>query len=60
LEDRGLGERLGAPEVLIHGTSEEIVARDRGAYPKEFGKWRDSLNRTVAGSFEIQAESYSV
>jgi hypothetical protein len=55
-----LDERLGAPEVLIYGTGKEIVARDRGAYPKKFGKWRDSLNRTVVGSFGIQAESYSV
>jgi hypothetical protein len=60
LEDRGLGERLGAPEVLIYGTGEEIVAGDWGAYPKKFGKWRDSLDRTVAESFGIQAESYSV
>jgi hypothetical protein len=60
LEGRGLGERLGAPEVLIYRTGEEIVAGDRGAYPKKFGKWRDTLNRTVAGSFGIQAESYSV
>jgi hypothetical protein len=60
LEDRGFGERLGAPEVLIYGTGEEIMAGDRGAYPMKFGKWRDSLNRIVAGSFEIQAESYSV
>jgi hypothetical protein len=60
LEGRGLGERLGAPEVLIYGTGEEIVAGDRGAYPKKFGKWIDSLNRTVVGSFGIQAESYSV
>jgi hypothetical protein len=47
-------------EVLIYGTGEEVVAGDRGAYPKKFGKWRDSVNRTVAGSFGIQAESYSV
>jgi hypothetical protein len=60
LERRGLGERLGSPEVLIYGAGEEIMARDHGAYPKKFGKWRDSLNRTVAGSFGIQAESYSV
>jgi hypothetical protein len=60
LEGRRLGERLGATEVLIYGTGKEIVARDRGAYPKRFGKWRDSLNRTAAGSFGIQAESYSV
>jgi hypothetical protein len=26
LEGRGFGERLGAPEVLIYGTGEEIVA----------------------------------
>jgi hypothetical protein len=26
LEVRGFGERLGAPEVLIYGTDEEIVA----------------------------------
>jgi hypothetical protein len=60
LESRGLGERLGAPEVLIHGTGEEIVAGDHGAYPKKFGKWRNFLNRTIVGSFGIQAESYSV
>jgi hypothetical protein len=60
LESRGLGERLGAPEVLIDGTGKEIVAGDRGAYPNKFGKWRDSLNRTVVGSFGIQAGSYSV
>jgi hypothetical protein len=38
LKGRGLGERLGAPEVLIYGTGEEIVARDCGAYPKKFEK----------------------
>jgi hypothetical protein len=60
LEDRGLGERLGAPTVLIYGTGKEIVARDRSAYPKKVGRWRDFLNRIVVGSFGIQAESYSV
>jgi hypothetical protein len=60
IEDRGLGERLGAPTVLIYGTGREIVARDRGAYPKKFGRWKDFLNRIVVGSFGIQAESYSV
>jgi hypothetical protein len=51
---------LGAPVVLIYGTGEEIMAGDRGAYPKKFGKWRDSIDRTVAESFGIHAESYSV
>jgi hypothetical protein len=60
LKGIGLGERLGAPKVLIYGTGEEIVAGDHGAYPTKFGKWRDSLDRTVAGSFGIHAESYSV
>jgi hypothetical protein len=60
LEGRGFGERLGAPEVLIYGTDEDIVAGDRGAYPKKFGKWRDSFDRTVAELFGIHAESYSV
>jgi hypothetical protein len=60
LEGRGFGERLGAPEALIYGTDEEIVAGDRGAYPKKFGKRRDSFDRTVVGSFGIHAESYSV
>jgi hypothetical protein len=36
------------------------VAGDRGAYPKEFGKWRDSLGWTVVESFGIHVESYSV
>jgi hypothetical protein len=44
LEGRGFGERLGAPGVLIYGTDEEIVAGDRGAYPKKFGKWTDSFD----------------
>jgi hypothetical protein len=60
LESKGIGERLGAPEVRLYGTGKEIVAGDHGAYPKKFGKWRDSLNRTVVGSFGIQAGSYSV
>jgi hypothetical protein len=60
LGGREFGERLGHPEVLIYGTGEEIVAGDRGAYPKKFGKWRDSLDRTVVESFGIHAESYSV
>jgi hypothetical protein len=44
LESRGFGERLGAPKILIYGTDEKIVAGDRGAYPKKFGKWRDSFD----------------
>jgi hypothetical protein len=60
LEDRRLGERLGAPTVLIYGTGKEIVARDRGAYPEKFVRWRDFLNRIIFWSFGIQAESYSV
>jgi hypothetical protein len=36
------------------------VARDRGAYPNKFGKWRDYFDWMVAKSFGIHAESYSV
>jgi hypothetical protein len=60
LEDRGLGERLRPPEFLIYRAGGEIVAGDRGAYPKKFGKWRDFLSRTVVESFGILIESYSV
>jgi hypothetical protein len=60
LESRGLGERLGAPEVLIYGTGKEIVVGDRGAYPEKIRKWRGPLNPIVVGSFGIQDESYSV
>jgi hypothetical protein len=60
LGGRGFGERLGAPEVFIYGTDEEIMAGGRGAYPKKFGKWRDSFDRTVAEWFGIHDESYSV
>jgi hypothetical protein len=60
LKGRRLGERLGAPEVLIYGTGKEIVAGDRGPYPKKFGMWRDFVDFTVAGSLGIHAESYSV
>jgi hypothetical protein len=42
------------------GDGKEIVALDRGAYPKKFGRWRDFLNRIAAGSFGIQTGSYSV
>jgi hypothetical protein len=60
LEGKRLGERLGAPAILIYGIDKEIVARDRGTYPEKFGRWRDFLNRIVVGLFGIQAESYSV
>jgi hypothetical protein len=60
LGGRGFGERLETPEVFIYGTDEGIVAGDHGAYPKKFGKWRDSFDRTVAESFGIHAESHSV
>jgi hypothetical protein len=60
LEGKKLGERLGAPTILIYGTGKEIVAIDRGAYPEKFGRWRDFLNRIVVGLFGLQAESYSV
>jgi hypothetical protein len=43
LGSRGFGERLGVPGVLIYGTDEEIVVGDLGAYPRKFGKWRDSF-----------------
>jgi hypothetical protein len=56
LGGRGFGERLETPEVFIYGTDEGIVAGDRGAYPKKFGKWRDSLDRTIVESFGIHAE----
>jgi hypothetical protein len=59
-EGRRLGERLGAPVVLIYGTGKEIVAGDRGAYPEKFGRWRDFLNRVVVRSFGMQAESYFI
>jgi hypothetical protein len=49
LESRGLGERLGAPEVLIYGTGKEIVAGDRGAYPEKFGRWRAPLTEQSSG-----------
>jgi hypothetical protein len=49
LEGRGFGERLGAPEVLIYGTGEEIVAKDRGAYPKKFGS-RETLSTELSPS----------
>jgi hypothetical protein len=60
LESIRLGERLGAPAVLIYGTGKEIVVGDRGAYPEKFGRWRHSFNRIVVGSFGIQVESYLV
>jgi hypothetical protein len=60
LEGRRLGERLGAPAVLIYGTGKEIVTGDCGAYPEKSGRWRDFFNRIVIGSFGIQVESYSV
>jgi hypothetical protein len=60
LEDGGFGENIRPLEFLIYSIGKEIVAGDRGAYPKEFGKWRNFLSRTVAESFGIRLESYSV
>jgi hypothetical protein len=60
LQGKRLGERPGAPAVLIYGTGKEIVAGDCGTYPEKHERWRDFLNRIVVGSFGIQAESYSV
>jgi hypothetical protein len=60
LGGKRLGERLGAPTILFMGVGKEIVALDRGAYPEKFGRWRGFFNRIAAGSFGIQAESYSV
>jgi hypothetical protein len=60
VEDREFSQRLRVPKVLIYGTGKDIVAGDRGAYPKKFGKWSDSLSRTVTESFGIPIESYSV
>jgi hypothetical protein len=37
LESRGLGERLGAPEVFIYGTGKEIVAGDVAHIPRNLG-----------------------
>jgi hypothetical protein len=49
VESRGLSERLGAPEVLIYGTGKEIVAGDRGAYPKKFGSGEAPLTEPSSG-----------
>jgi hypothetical protein len=54
LEGRGLGERLGAPEVLIYGTGKEIMARDRGAYPEKFGGGETSLTESSSGRLEFK------
>jgi hypothetical protein len=45
LEGRGFGERLGAPEVLIYGTDEEIVAhipRNLGSGETPSTEWSPS------------------
>jgi hypothetical protein len=48
-ESRGLGERLGAPEVLIYGTGKEIVAKDRGGYPRNLGSGETPLTEPSSG-----------
>jgi hypothetical protein len=59
LKAKGLVKARGT-YGFIYRDGEEIVALDRGAYPKKLGKWRGFLNRFAVGSFGIQAESYSV
>jgi hypothetical protein len=54
LEGRRLGERLGAPAVLIYETGKEIVAGDRGIYPKKFGRWRDFFTKSLSGHLEFK------
>jgi hypothetical protein len=50
----------GGTYGFIYRGGRKIVALDRGAYPKKFGRWRGFLNRVAVESFGIQAESYSV
>jgi hypothetical protein len=45
LESRELGERLGAPEVLIYGTSKEIVVH----IPRNMGGGETSLTESSSG-----------
>jgi hypothetical protein len=54
LEGRRLGERLGAPAVLIYGTGKEIVAGDHGAYPEKFGGGENSLTKSSSGRLEFK------
>jgi hypothetical protein len=44
LEGRRLGERLGAPAVLIYGTGKVIVAGDCGAYPEKVSSYTSFSN----------------
>jgi hypothetical protein len=49
LESRRLGERLGAPEVLIYGTGKEVLAGDCGAYLEKLGGGEISLTESLSG-----------
>jgi hypothetical protein len=50
LERRRLGERLGAPEVLIYGTGKEIVVH----IPRNLGGGETSLNESSSGHLEFK------
>jgi hypothetical protein len=50
LEDRGLGERLGAPTVLIYGTDKEIVVH----IPRNLGGGETSLTESSSSRLEFK------
>jgi hypothetical protein len=48
-------QEVFSEEVCAFGSdlAEDDWRRDRGAYPKKLGRWKDFLRRTVAKSFGI-------
>jgi hypothetical protein len=50
---RRLGGELGASTVSFIGLVRQVVALDRGAYPKKIGRWKGFLDQAVDGSLGI-------
>jgi hypothetical protein len=50
LEDKGLGERLGAPAILIYGTGKEIVVH----IPRNLGGGETSLTESSSARVEFK------
>jgi hypothetical protein len=54
LKAKGLVKSWGHLRFLFIGLVKEIVASDRGSYPKKLGRWRGFLDQSAVGSFGVQ------
>jgi hypothetical protein len=54
LRAKGLVESWGHLRFSFIGLARQVVAPDRGAYPKKIGRWRGFLDQSAVGSFGVE------